>query len=48
VSEDDRSLIPLPPEGRGEFLVYDTEDGGARVTCRFAEGTVWLTQAAMA
>jgi len=48
VSEDDRSLIPLPPEGRGEFLVYQTEDGSARVSCRFAEGTVWLTQAAMA
>jgi hypothetical protein len=48
VSEDDRSLIPLPPEGRGEFLVYQTEDGSARVACRFAEGTVWLTQAAMA
>jgi hypothetical protein len=48
VSEGDRSLIPPPPEGQGEFLVYQTEDGGARVACRFAEGTVWLTQAAMA
>lgn len=48
MSEDDRSLIPLPPEGRGEFLVYQAEDGRTRVACRLAEGTVWLTQAAMA
>ena len=40
--------MPLPPEGRGEFLVYQTEDGRTRVACRFAEGTVWLAQAAMA
>lgn len=48
MSEDDRSLVPLSPEGRGEFLVYQTEDGRTRVACRFAEGTVWLTLAAMA
>lgn len=40
--------MPVPPEGSGEFLVYQTEDGRTRVACRFAEGTVWLTQAALA
>lgn len=32
----------------GELLLYQTEDGKARVECRFEEGTIWLTQAQMA
>jgi hypothetical protein len=44
VSENE-DLMPVPT---GEFLVYRTEDGKTRVTCRVSEGTVWLTQAAMA
>lgn len=32
----------------GEFLLYETEDGRARVECRFAEDTLWLSQAMMA
>ena len=32
----------------GELLVYQAEDGSTRVTCRVAEGTVWLNQAEMA
>jgi hypothetical protein len=28
----------------GEVVLYQTEDGQARVECRFAEGTIWLTQ----
>ena len=32
----------------GELLVYQSEDGSTRVTCRVAEGTVWLNQAEMA
>jgi hypothetical protein len=32
----------------GEFLLYETEDGRVRVECRFAEDTLWLTQAMMA
>jgi len=32
----------------GEFLLYTTEDGQARVECRFAEETIWLSQALMA
>jgi hypothetical protein len=32
----------------GEFLLYETEDGRTRVECRFAEDTLWLSQAIMA
>ena len=32
----------------GEFLLYETEDGKTRVECRFAEESLWLTQALMA
>ena len=39
-------MIPL--DDCGEFLVYRTQDGGTRITCRFADGTVWLPQAAIA
>jgi len=35
----------LPPTG--EIILYATEDGRARVECRFAGQTVWLTQALM-
>ncbi len=37
-----------PPEGQGEILFYQTEDGRTRVECRFEQETLWLTQAAMA
>jgi hypothetical protein len=37
----------LPPP-TGEIVLYSTEDGRARVECRFAGETVWLTQALMA
>ncbi len=32
----------------GEFLVYQTEDGRARLVCRFEDESLWLTQAGMA
>jgi hypothetical protein len=32
----------------GEFLLYETDDGRTRVECRFAEDTLWLSQAMMA
>lgn len=32
----------------GEFPLYETEDGRTRVECRFADDTLWLTQALMA
>ena len=38
-------MQPLPP---GEFLLYQTDDGRTRVECRFADETLWLSQAAMA
>lgn len=38
---------PQPPHP-GEFLLYETEDGRSRVECRFAEDTLWLSQAMLA
>lgn len=32
----------------GEFLLYRTDDGRTRVECRFADETLWLSQALMA
>jgi hypothetical protein len=32
---------------RGEIALYATEDGRSRVECRFDQGTLWLSQAAM-
>ena len=31
----------------GEFLLYETENGRARVECRFVQDSLWLTQALM-
>ncbi len=36
------------PMNPGEFLLYETEDGRARVECRFVASSLWLSQAAMA
>jgi hypothetical protein len=33
---------------RGELILYETEDGRTRVECRFADDTLWLSQALMA
>jgi len=33
---------------RGELILYETEDGRTRVECRFADETLWLSQALMA
>lgn len=40
---DDSNALPT-----GEFLLYTTEDGKSRVECRFADETIWLSQALMA
>ena len=32
----------------GEILLYETEDGRTRIECRFAEESLWMTQALMA
>ena len=36
---------PLP---QSEFILYQTEDGRARIQCRFENETIWLTQAQIA
>ena len=36
----------IPPSG--DFLLYQTEDGRTRIQCRFADETLWLTQAQIA
>ncbi len=38
----------MVPTGKGEIVLYQTEDGRTRVECRFQDETIWLTQAAMA
>jgi len=38
----------IVPRGRGEILLYQTDDGRARVECWFEDKTVWLSQALMA
>ncbi len=37
-----------PEIPRGELILYETEDGRTRVECRFADETLWLSQALMA
>jgi hypothetical protein len=37
---------PVPP--MGEIVLYQTEDGHTRLECRFADETLWLSQALMA
>ncbi len=37
---------PTPPQG--EIVLYRTEDGRTRVECRFANETLWLSQALIA
>jgi hypothetical protein len=37
---------PTPPQG--EIVLYQTEDGRIRVECRFADETLWLSQALIA
>ncbi len=36
------------PEARGQFLVYEAEDGRIKIDVRLADETVWLTQGQMA
>jgi hypothetical protein len=36
------------PEFTGEIVLYRTEDGSARIECRFADRNIWLTQKLMA
>jgi len=34
--------------GKGQFLVYEAEDGQVKIDVRLADETVWLTQQLMA
>lgn len=36
------------PKAKGQFLVYEAEDGRLKIDVRLADETVWLTQAQMA
>src|SRR4051794_16261474 len=36
------------PTPTGEIVLYQTEDGRTRVECRFADETLWLSQALIA
>ncbi len=36
------------PQGKGQFLVYETEDGQVKIDVRLSHESVWLTQADMA
>jgi len=38
----------VPPTPGGEFLLYQSQDGQARIQCRLAGETIWLTQQQMA
>lgn len=38
----------LPQASVGEFLLFQSDDGRARVECRYQSNMLWLTQASMA
>ena len=42
-------LLPDPAApGKGQFLVYEAEDGRIKIDVRLDEETLWLPQAQMA
>ncbi len=43
--DDPSDATPPPPS---EIVLYQTDDGRTRVQCRFADETIWLTQALIA
>lgn len=40
--------LPTPIEDAGEFVLYTSDDGVAAIQLRVSQGTVWLTQFALA
>jgi hypothetical protein len=48
VTEENRLPSPVPLEGTGQLVLYRTEDGRTRISCRFEADSAWLTQAAIA
>jgi hypothetical protein len=41
-------MTDLVPQEQGEFLLFQAEDGSARIRCRFENQSIWLTQATLA
>lgn len=41
----DKDVIQSPA---GEFVMFASDDGTVRITCRFEHETLWLSQAAIA
>lgn len=35
-------------KGRGQIIIYQTEDGASRIDCQLVDETIWLSQALMA
>ena len=48
MSDHNQPPPPMPPEGTGQLVLYRTEDGRTRISCRVGDDSVWLTQAAIA
>ena len=48
MSSKKRTTGHNPAQATGEIILFRTEDGDTRIECRFAEGTIWLTQALIA
>ncbi|OQW97217.1 MAG: hydroxyacid dehydrogenase [Desulfobacteraceae bacterium A6] len=44
----DIAIIDSPDPAKGQFLVYETEDGKVKIDVRLEDETVWLTQQLMA
>lgn len=44
----DLVTIDSPDSGKGQFLVYEAEDGKVKIDVRLEDETVWLTQQLMA
>lgn len=37
-------IVDNPTSGKGQFLVYEAEDGQVKIDVRLEDETVWLTQ----
>ena len=40
--------MAMPQQPTGEIVLYQTDDGRTRVECRFADESLWLSQALIA
>ncbi len=48
MKDENPQPAPMPTEGTGQLVLYRTEDGRTRISCRLGDDSVWLTQAAIA